>query len=128
MRGEARIRAARAAADPAAKSAALAAAREDFARAVSLASLDPRVQAEARLRASRAALAGGDAPTAVRDAEEALRLREAANRDARSSLFVNDYYLRSPLAEYHARLAEAYAAAGRTSDAERERGKAAALR
>ena len=128
LRGEARVRQAEGAATPDARGKALAAARGDFARAATLARPDPRVQAEAHLRAARVALLGGDAALAVREAEEALRLRREANARGRSSLFIDDYYLRSPLADYHLRLAEALSAAGRAEDAARERARGEALR
>ena len=69
-----------------------------------------------------------DAPAAVRDAEEALQLRREAPATRGSPILLDDDYLRSPLAAFHARLAEAYAAAGKPEDAERESARARALR
>jgi hypothetical protein len=103
-------------------------ARADLAKAASLARLDPRVRAEALLRSAALRLAEGDAAGALADAGEAMRLRKDADSANRSTMFVNDYYLRSPLAEFHARLAAAYAAAGRKDEAAVEEARARSLR
>ncbi len=128
IRGDARSAMAGLEEDPADRNRLLAEAREDYAKAESLGRFDPRVRAEARLRAAGALLARGDAAEAAAQAEEALRLRTASDASAGSLLFVNDYYLRSPLSAFHRRLGEAYAAAGRPEDAARENALAGALR
>ena len=114
--------------DPVQKAPDVALARENYAKADSLAHLDARVRAEAHLRAAGACLVGGDFAAAVQEAEDALRRRGEPSAAAGSSLFVNDYYLRSPLAAFHRRLSDAYAAAGRPADAAREDALARALR
>lgn len=128
LRGDARVALAALEGDAGNRDRLLAAARADYAKAESLAHLDPRIRAEARLRSAGACLAAGNATAAVEDAEEALRIRTSADAAAGSLLFVNDYYLRSPLAAFHLRLADAYAADGRPKDAARENALAGALR
>ncbi len=128
LRAESRAAQALRAGDPEEATRLRTLARGDFAKAIALAALDPRVRSEARLRLAGLALEEGDAEAAVREAGEALRLRKEAEGADRSILFVNDDYLRSPLAAFHGRLAEALAAAGRTEEAAREAARAKALR